>query len=323
MFLITGATGFIGSHLVERLCASGVPVRALVRRIDREWPCGTACCDLATGSGLEEALADVDTVIHLAGATKALNPQDYYRANVRASANLARALASSPVRLVHVSSLAAVGPADGVSAAGSPASVDEETDPHPVSQYGRSKLEGERAVRALKPDAVIVRPPVVYGPRDTDVFRILKSISRGWSVEMGGGERWFSAIYVHDLVDGLIRAAAPGAPAGRTYFMAHPKPNSWEGFATAAARIMRGEPRRLRVPLPVAYAVGYGAEIWAQATRRPGIVSRDKIAEAQYRSWVCDSSRAALELGWQAATSLEAGLAETLAWYKEAGWIRY
>jgi nucleoside-diphosphate-sugar epimerase len=323
MILVTGATGFIGSHLVEKLCASGVSVRALVRRVDREWPCATACCDLATASGLEEALDGVDTVVHLAGVTKALNPQDYFRGNVRASVNLARALAGRDVRLVHVSSQAAAGPADAGQAGSPPTPLDEDADPHPVSIYGRSKLEGERAVRALKPDTVVVRPPVVYGPRDTDVFRLLKSVSRGWSVEIGAGESWFSAVYIHDLLDGLIRAAAADAPTGRTYFMAHPKPNSWAAFAATAARIMRVQPRTVRVPLSAAYALGYCAEIWAQASRRPGILSRDKIAEAQHRYWVCDSSRAAVELGWHATTSLEAGLAETLAWYKEAGWIRY
>jgi nucleoside-diphosphate-sugar epimerase len=316
MFLVTGATGFIGSHLVEQLCASGLPVRALVRRVDRDWPCPTARCDLVTGRGLEDALNGVDTVIHLAGATKALAPEDFRLANVRAAANLARAVGKLPVRLVHVSSLAAVGPSPD----GTP--IDEDTLPHPVSHYGRSKLEGERVVREIKPDAVIVRPPVVYGPADTGVFRILKSISQGWTLQIGGGERRFSAVYVDDLVDGLIRAAA-NAPAGRTYFMAHPQPNSWTSLASAAARIMGVKARLVRVPLPAAYAVGFCAEIWSHVTRRPGIVSRDKIAEAQCAYWVCDSRRAAAELGWEAATSLAAGLARTLAWYKEAGWIRY
>jgi len=320
MFLVTGATGFIGGHLVEKLHTSGVSVRVLVRRADRDWPCAAVCCDLATGVGLEEAVEGVETVIHLAGATKALSPEGYYRGNVLAAANLARALAGRPVRLVHVSSQAAAGPSPDATP------VDEDAPPHPVSQYGRSKLESERIVREIKPDTVIVRPPAVYGPRDTGIFRILKSVARGWSLQIGGGERWFSAVYVHDLVDGLIRAASgPGGtpPDGRTYFMAHPQPNSWSGFAAAAARIMRAKPRSLRVPLPAAYAVGYCAEIWAQATRRAGIVSRDKIDEARCRYWLCDSSRAQAELGWQAATPLADGLAETLAWYKEAGWIRY
>ena len=110
------------------------------------------------------------------------------------------------MRLVHVSSLAAAGPSPD----GTP--LDEDALPHPVSHYGRSKLEGERVVREIKPDTVIVRPPVVYGPGDTGVFRILKSISRGWILQIGGGRRWFSAVYVDDLVDGLIRAAATDAP---------------------------------------------------------------------------------------------------------------
>jgi nucleoside-diphosphate-sugar epimerase len=316
MFLITGATGFIGSHLVDRLCAEGRPVRALVRRLDREWRCDAVCCDLVSGKGIEEALDGVDIVIHLAGATKALNPEDYFRANVRATANLARALRGSAVRMVHVSSLAAAGPSpDGVP-------LTEDAPPHPVSQYGRSKLEGEHAVRESKPDAIIVRPPVVYGPRDTGVFRILKSVSRGWSLQIGGGERWFSAVYVHDLVDGLIRAACD-APAGGVYFLAHPEPNSWTGLSSAAARIMGIQPRTVRVPLPAAYAVAYCAEVWSQATRRPGIVSRDKIDEAQRPHWTCDPARAAAEFGWRAATPLEDGLRQTLAWYREAGWIRY
>ena len=316
MFLVTGATGFIGTHLVEKLVASGRQVRALVRRVDREWSCPTVRCDLAGGSGLDEALDGVDTVIHLAGATKGLTPDDYYRANVRASAHLARALAGRNVRLVHVSSLAAAGPSPDATP------QDEDAEPHPVSIYGRSKLEGERVIRQLKPDTVVVRPPVVYGPRDTGVFQILKSVSRGWSLQIGGRDCWFSWVYVADLVDGLIRAATD-APPGRTYYLAYPKPATWSGLAETAARIMRVPLRVVRVPLPAAYAAGFCAEIWAQATRRAGIISRDKIAEAQYPYWICDPGRASKELGWQAAASLDEGLGASLAWYKEAGWIRY
>lgn len=315
MFLITGATGFIGRNLVEKLCASGREVRAMVRRSAGDMPCATVCCDLATGVGLEQAIEGVETIIHLAGATKALSPEDYDRANVHAAANLARAAADRAIRLVHVSSLAAVGP----SGDGKP--LEEDAPPHPVSLYGRSKLEGERVVRTIKPDAVIVRPPVVYGPHDRDVFQILKSVSRGWMLEIGRGERRFSAVYVDDLADGLIRAAS--GPAGRTYFLTHPEPNTWSSLASAAARIMNLKVRVLHVPAAAAYAVGYCAEIWAHVTGRPGIISRDKIAEAQYPFWICDSRRAAAELGWKAATSLDAGLLKTLAWYKEAGWIRY
>lgn len=321
MILVTGGTGFIGSHLLERLSSSGVPARCLLRRTKspRSLPAGVepAFGDLAGGQGIVEALAGVDTVIHLAGVTKALTAREYYSGNVQATENLARALAGRPTRLVHVSSLAAIGPSND----GTP--VCEEEDPHPLTHYGKSKLEAERLVRELAPGAIIVRPPVVYGPRDTDVFRLLKSISQGLVLEISGGDRWFSAIYADDLVDGLLAAAESPQALGRTYFLAHPKPNSWGELSSAAARVMARSPRVLRVPAPVAHAVGYGAEIWSRMIRKPGIVSREKIREAQCRWWTCDTRRAAAELGFQAKTSLDAGLASTLAWYKEAGWLTY
>jgi nucleoside-diphosphate-sugar epimerase len=272
--------------------------------------------DLTSGEGVEEAVRGADTVIHLAGVTKALAARDYYTGNVRATETLLRALAGRAIRLVHVSTLAAIGP----SRDGTP--VDEDAQPRPLTHYGKSKLEAERTVRALAPGAVIVRPPVVYGPRDTGVLQVLRSISKGWMLEIAGGERWFSAIYVADLVEGLLVAATRGAP-GRAYFLAHPQPVSWSGLGAAAARIMARRPRVLRVPPSVAYAVGLGAEAWSHLTRQPGIISREKVAEARCRWWTCDTRRAAAELGFEARTPLATGLAETLAWYKEAAWLKY
>ncbi len=353
MFLVTGGTGFIGGHLLGKLRARGIPVRCLgrglaaglaggrarglagglaggpaqgparsqVRRSSRAdgIPAGVemAQADWATGQGIEAALDGVDTVIHLAGVTKALAPADYYTGNARATETLARLLAGRPIRFVHVSSLAAMGP----SPEGAP--LTEDATPCPISHYGKSKLEAERMVAHWRPDAVIVRPPVVYGPRDTDVFQILKSIAGGVVLEISGGERWFSAIYVEDLAEGLIAAAEAPQAAGRTYFLAHPKVVSWSELAAVAARIMSRRPRVVRIPPAVARAAGLWAEWWSRITRKPGILSRDKVAEACCRAWTCDSRRAARELGFEATTPLETGLARTLAWYKEAGWIRY
>jgi nucleoside-diphosphate-sugar epimerase len=321
MILVTGGTGFIGTHLLEKLAASGERVRALVRRtrMPRALPAGveTVYGDLASGAGLAEALLGSDAVIHLAGVTKALHTEDYYTGNVRATRQLVQAMAGRGIRLVHVSSLAAIGPATG----GVPLAEDAEA--HPPTHYGKSKLEAERVVRELAPDAVIVRPPVVYGPRDTDVFQLLKSISKGLVLELAGGERWFSAIYVKDLVEGLLAAmAAPGA-AGRAYFLAHAKPVSWRQLGASAARIMGRRPRVVTVPFAVAHVVGACGEVWARLRGKPGIISREKIAEAQYMAWTCDTGRAARELGFVAATSLDEGLAASLAWYKEAGWLTY
>jgi dihydroflavonol-4-reductase len=318
MTLVTGASGFIGSHLVQKLTSLGERVRCLVRRKTALPPGAEAVYgDLTSGQGLDDALRGVDSVIHLAGVTKALHREDYDAGNRQATETLARALAGHRVRLVHVSSLAAIGPGSG----GTP--VTEDAEPHPLTSYGRSKLESERVVRRLIPDAVIVRPPVVYGPRDTDVYQLLKSISKGLVLEISGGERWFSAIYVEDLAEGLIVARDSPNGAGRAYFLAYPKPASWSELSGIAARLMGRTPRVLRVAPGIARAVGFCAEIWARARRKPGIISREKVAEAQCMWWTCDTRRAAAELHFEARTSLEAGLARTLGWYKEAGWLSY
>ena len=325
MILITGGTGFIGSHLVEAVCARGEPLRCLIRResfkrhpfalpAEAELVFG----DLVSGGeGLTDTLEGVDTVIHLAGVTKALSTSEFYAGNARATENLARAVAGRGVRLVHVSSLAAIGP----STDGKP--VSDDAEPHPLTHYGISKLEGERIVRALVPDAVIVRPAAVYGPRDMDVLEVFRSISRGFVLEISGGERWFQAIYVKDLADGLLAAAHTPQADGRAYFLAHAKAVSWSELSSVAARIMRKRTRVLRIPSPLAYAVGGFAEVCSRLTGKPGIISREKVKEAECRHWTCDTHRAAQELGFEAQTPLELGLTQTLAWYKEAGWLKY
>jgi len=323
MILVTGATGFIGSHLVERLAAQGRSVRCLVRRAV-QLPAGVECApgDLAAGIGLAEALRGVDTVIHLAGVTKALAAADYDRGNRLATANLLCA-AAGVTRLVHVSSLAAAGPSprDGA--------LTEDDPPRPISLYGRSKLAGEAAVRAsaLAVRSIIIRPPVVYGPRDKDVFQVLRSVARGWMIEVGQAPsqtpRRFSHIYVGDLVDGLIAAAdAPGA-AGEVFYIANLTPSSWQEFAAMAARLMNRRFRIVNIPERAAYAMGYCAEVWSRLTSKPGILSRDKVREAVCPGWVCDPSRVRQQLGFCAGASLEEGLRRTLDWYKEAGWLRF
>ena len=168
---------------MEKLRLRGEKVRCLVRPATnvRRLPEGveTAAGDLAGGLGLDRALENVDTVIHAAGVTKALSSADYFTANARSTETLVRALDGQPTRLVYVSSLAAIGPSPD----GKP--VNEDAVPNPVSSYGRSKLEGEK-IAGSRPNTVIVRPPVVYGPRDTDVFQILKAVSQGLVVEIAG-----------------------------------------------------------------------------------------------------------------------------------------
>jgi|SRR5580658_819976 dihydroflavonol-4-reductase len=322
MILVTGGTGFIGSHLVERLVAQGRALRCLVRRsstaanLPRD--IDLALGDLESGAGLAEALRGVDTVIHLAGVTKARIAAEYDRGNATATANLLRA-AGNVGRLIHVSSLAAAGP--------SPADhpLTEADEPRPVSHYGRSKLAGEEAVRQspLRARTAIMRPPVVYGPRDRDVYQILRTVARGWMAQIGTAPRRFSYIYVGDLVDGLIAAADCPSAGGQVFYLANSAPVSWDEFGKVAARLMGRQVRTVAIPEKAAYSLGLCAEGWTRLSGKPGILSRDKVLEACCAGWVCDPGRAGRELGFRASTSLEEGLRRTLAWYKEAGWLKF
>jgi dihydroflavonol-4-reductase len=327
LILVTGGTGFVGSHVVERLVAAGARVRCLVRAssslryLPRE---GIELVqgDLATGAGLDAAVEGAEVVAHVGGVTKALSQDAFYRGNLRATENLLHACkrqGDSLRRFVHVSSLAAIGPSPGL------APLDEDAVPHPLTWYGRSKLAAEGAVRAsgLAGRAVILRPPVVYGQRDTDVFEVFRSVAKGMMVRIGRDESYFSYIHVKDLAEAMWLAVSSLEGAGRTYFVANPEPASWTAFAETAASIMGRRVRTVAVPASLAYLAGWFAEGVSRLRGKPGIVSRQKIIEARCRYWTCDPTRARLELGFQPARSLREGLEETLAWYKDSKWLKW
>jgi nucleoside-diphosphate-sugar epimerase len=327
LILVTGGTGFVGSHVVERLVAASARVRCLVRAssslryLPRE---GVELVqgDLAAGTGIEAAVEGADVVVHVGGVTKALSEDAFYRGNLRATENLLHAFkrqGDSVRRFIHVSSLAAIGPSPDL------APLDEDAAPHPLTWYGRSKLAAEGAVRAstLAGRAVILRPPVVYGPRDTDVFEVFRSVAKGMMVRIGRDESYFSYIHVKDLAEALWLAVSSEEAAGRTYFVANPEPVSWTAFAETAASIMGRRVRSVGVPAPLAYLAGWCAEGMSRLRGKPGIVSRQKIIEARCRYWTCDPSRARQELGFQPARSLREGLEETLAWYKDSKWLKW
>ncbi len=258
--------------------------------------------DLVSGAGLPEAARGVSAVIHVAGTTKAFRQRDYIAGNVTATRNLLDACLPEP-RFVYVSSLAAAGP-QGLG--------------HPVSWYGESKRAAEDLVR-LRRGAVIVRPPVVYGPRDTDVFQVFRWIGRGVMPAIGGAGARFSHIHVADLAEALAVAASLPAAADRTFFVSGGDV-TWEEFARAAAGLLGRRVKVVAVPKSLAYAVAWFAEIADRLKGRPGILSRQKVAEAAFRDWTCPFDPAMTELGFR-PRPLVGGLKQTLAWYKDAGWL--
>jgi len=321
--LVTGAAGFVGSHLVDALLARGVPVRALVRpETDRRWLVSSqvefVLGDIGDPSGedaLVRAAEGCDLVYHVAGITQARTKGAFTRVNAEGAGRMARAAARASVsRFVLVSSLAAGGPAR----AGRPRTEGDQDAP--VGGYGQSKREGEvRAAEAFGP-VVTMRPPVVFGPRDAALAILFRMADRGFLPLPGGLTQRLSLVYAKDLAQALV-LAGERAPAGARYYVASGPPLTSGELADAIGRALGRKPLRFGVPSVMLRAAVGCAEAWAKATGRPVRLTRERLADWTEPDWTVDDTRARTELGYAPSQSIEAGIAETAAWYRSAGWI--
>ena len=322
--LVTGGTGFIGSHLVEALVKRGVSVRCLVREPGRPgWLEGLDVelvkGDCARPDTLGGAASGMDYVFHAAGITKAADPREYYLANAEGARFMAEAAArdaGGAVKFVYVSSQAAAGPSsEGVARK-------EDDPPAPVTDYGRSKLLGEKYVLGLRDrlNVAIVRPTSVYGPRDRDIYTFFKLVSRGVRTAFRQ-RRLVSLCYVDDLVEGIVRAAFSDTENGDAFFIAHPEPCDWDYMGDTIAWALGVKARRVVVPIPVLSLVALAAEGYAALTGRPALLNRQKMAEIRQRYWVADVGKARERLGFTASHDFRDGARLTAEWYRRAGWI--
>lgn len=317
---LTGGTGFVGSHLVDVLCAGGVEPRVLVRSRDRaRWisrcPVRWVDGDLGDAEALRRLVEGAGTVIHLAGVLRGANAARFMEGNRDGTRRLVEAVSQHApgAGLVQVSSQAAVGPADREVGA----TVDIE--PNPISAYGRSKWAAEQSVRRFDGRWSVLRPPAVYGPRDTDVFEFFKMASRGL-LAAPRGERWVTLAHVADVVRAVLATAVVGG-AGATYHVGALNARPMTTVLRAIAET-GGLTARL-VPIPTSICRGVG---WAgSALRRLGManipLSRDKIEEILAQHWVLETRSSLRRLGLAEPISLEGGLGETWDWYRRIGWL--
>jgi len=318
--LVTGATGFVGSHLAERLSARGWQVRALVRP--------TSDTTLLTGLGAEcvegtltqdsvaSAAAGCEVVYHLAAATFERDEQSFIRANVDGTRGVANgAAAGGARRLVYLSSYAACGP----SLPERPRVHDAE--PAPITAYGRTKLAGETLVRAAGEagiETVIIRAPAVYGPRDHALLSYFRMV-RWWLAPAPAGEdRQLHLIYVGDLANALERAA--DGPVG-TFAVADPQVYAWSELVDEIARSMRRRPLRLRLPVSLVRGAAGVTERIGNLAGRTVTFNREKAEEMLAAGWVCELNGSAALLPPGEVTPLRAGIAETVRWYSRQGWL--
>lgn len=315
--LVTGGTGFLGSHIVEGLLSQpGVEVFALVRDPCRpRWLEGEARVRLIAGDLRNvPALPDgLSAVYHAAGSTKTLKSSAYYTVNRDGTTNLLRALGrpSGRLRFVHVSSLAAAGPSTPGRG------VCEDDPPRPVSHYGRSKLQAEREVLNCRDrfSVVILRPGAIYGPRDEDFLEYFRWIKRGVRPQLGR-RKLMSLVYVRDAVRAALLAGRADGPEGEIFHIADSAPCAWEDIGQIAAGLLGKRPVKVRLPLWTAYVASAAAEGAGRLLgQEKGLMNRDKVKLMRPDGWVADVAKARRVLGFETQVSLEQGLGETIAWY--------
>jgi nucleoside-diphosphate-sugar epimerase len=323
--LVTGGTGFVGSHLVERLLKNGYAVTCLVRdALHLRWLEGMdvrlVYGDCTQRESLAAAVEDVSIVFHCAGLTKATHARDYYTVNHLGTKNLLEACTRyNPdiEKFVLVSSQAAAGP----SLDGRP--VKDGDTPHPVSDYGRSKLLAEDEVRGYKDllPVVILRPSSVYGPRDVDIYQLFRWASRGFTLEMTGGDRYLNLCYVEDLTAAMLLAAEQGTQSGSIYFVAENMAYSWTEIRALLLSTGSVKARTIRIPYAAAYLIGLATEIGSLLANKPAIASRQKMREAAQRYWLCDIGKIEKDLRFRAEYPLKKGLELTWQWYRKRQWL--
>lgn len=326
--LVTGSSGFIGSHVVDRLVQQGVEVRCLLRAesASPRWP-------VAPHDGVQRSvvdfgspwtitrnpmLDDVDVIIHAAGVTRARSAAEFHSGNVVPLASLLQALRErrEQPRVVLVSSQAAAGPATSLQQP-----VRERDEPHPIEWYGESKLRAERTLSGAGVPWTIVRPASVYGPRDADFLAIFRTAVQGVLVYPGTRRSWLSIVHVRDCVEGILAAAATTAAAGRVLHVANAEPVSWSDVYAAVAGAVGRRSLELSVPGWMLRGVAPIAErlTWRG---RPPLLTRQKARLAAPRYWALDTRATRDVLGVEPRTTLPAGMRETYLWYSENGWLQ-
>jgi nucleoside-diphosphate-sugar epimerase len=317
--LVTGATGFVGSHLVDALQRRGATVTALARSAEKAASLTSQGIRVVAGhlhdeTALLQAARDQDVVYHVAGVVAARNEAEFLRANRDGTKHVVAAAESAGTRnFVLVSSLAAGGPSPRGLA------LDGSEPPRPVTSYGKSKLASEEVVRSSRLQWSIVRPPMVYGPRDREVLKVFRLVRYGIAPLFGDGTQELSAIHAADLANALVLASE--APTGKTYVACHPEIFTSEEFARVIGRTMKRSVRTLKVPPMLGRALLSVTEATARLTGQTTILTADKANEFFQAAWTGDPTPLISDTGWQPGYDLEAGMADTYHWYRKAGWL--
>lgn len=325
--LVTGATGFVGSHVVDVLLEKGYDVRYIARSTSNlRWLEGKKAKrvdgSLSDLPSLRRAVEDADAIIHVAGLTAARSEAEFLKGNRDATQTLIDAVRTyrpSLTRFVHISSGAVCGPAQDAEHP-----VTEAMLCKPITAYGRSKLAAEDVVTRASADiaTTIIRPPAVYGPRDTAILTFFQAVQRGIAPVIGFDEKLVSLIHGLDLARGIVDAMGHPVAVGKTYFITSESFYTWPQIINLTAAIM-GKRRVLQVRLPhflvrtIAGVVGGIGKL----SKKPPVLDYEKGIDITQPYWIFSSEKARRELGYRESFELDDGLRDTVDWYRTNGWL--
>ncbi len=321
--LVTGANGFLGSHVAERLARQGHDLRLLLRPTsDLTFLQGLsyerAEGDVRDPESLLRAAKGVDGVVHVAGLTNARNEQTYMAVNDAGTrAAVDAALETGARRFVYVSSAAAQGPGrDG-------RDMRPDDRPRPVSAYGRSKLAGEMHVleAADRMSVAIIRPPVIYGPRDRALLPFYVGMRLRVIPMFGRGRNRLSWVHARDAADAIVCALAAEGPSGAVYTIDDGGAYTWHDLISVLAAVIGRRPLRVPVPPVLYFAAGHIAGFVSRFLPLAVPLNAEKVVEMSQASWVCGHEQITLDLGWQPRIGAREGIEETLRWYREQRWL--
>jgi dihydroflavonol-4-reductase len=323
--LCTGATGFIGRHLVRALRQRDCELVCLVHPTDDITPLADLDAtiiraDLEDKRSLYKACSDYSHVYHLAAVLMNPDPETFYRVNLLGTKNLVEVFLESgikPHRFLFTSSIAAVGPSHKNSM------LNEESPCHPVSHYGRSKLLAEQFLGSLgdRLPVTIVRLPLVYGPQSLGgLYTFFRTINNHFCISAGHLEA--SLGYVEDVVRGIILAAENPVTVGQTYFLGDNKIYSSEEIFRTIEEALGRRALKMKIPYPVIYSLGLILESYAKITKTSPVATREMMKEGmKYRYWQATMRKARSDFGFEAEVELARGARITAAWYRREGLI--
>lgn len=322
---VTGATGFLGSHLVDQLLEKGHEVHVLVRKSSNlQWLLGKPVRfhygDLARNRrGLSEGVQSADYVFHIAGVIAARRAETYYQVNTIGTANLLEACLESPrlKNIIVVTSLAAHGPGEAETPA-------RETDPcRPITDYGKSKQDAELVVSRYRDrlPITVVRPPAIYGPRDVAILNFFKLAKRGLLCVPMGSPCHINIAHVLDVVQGILLAAEQPGAVGETFHIGDEQDYSWEEITHWMGRALHKKPLILKIPKELYYGAGLLAEGGAWLLRKTPLLNRGQAKNFVQKNWRMDIHKAKKILGFRPQVPLPQGLEQTAVWYENERWL--